>query len=151
MNFLYHTAYYAYNGHMYSGSSPMLVTDVPLNILAIILVMLSVSLMIAYIILSLLLSRMFKKAGVAQWIAWVPFYNIWTLLELGDQKGFWAVLLVVPFISYVAIVFLYIAMYRIGLKFGKESWFVLLAIFIPIIWYGWLALDDSKWHSKAIK
>jgi hypothetical protein len=107
--------------------------------------------LIAYVILALLLSRIFKKTGIDQWIAWVPVYNTWKLLELGDQKGYWAILMILPFISYVALVFYYIALYRIGLKFGKESWFVVIGIFIPLIWFGWLALDDSKWHPKALK
>jgi hypothetical protein len=40
---------------------------------------------------------------------------------------------------------LYIAQYRIGLKLGKPGAFVLLAIFLPLVWYVWLACDDSKW------
>lgn len=106
---------------------------------------------IAYVIVALLLSRIFKKAGIEQWIAWVPIYNTWKLLELGDQKGYWAILMILPFISYVALVFYYIALYRISLKFGKESWFIIIGIFLPIIWFGWLAFDDSKWHTKVIK
>lgn len=104
-----------------------------------------VIMIIVYVIVALLLSRIFQKAGVPAWIAWVPFYNMWKTLELGDQQGFWAVLAIIPFVNYVSLVFLYIAMYKIGLRFGKESWFVVLAIFVPIVWYAWLALDNSKW------
>lgn len=106
---------------------------------------------IVYVIVSLLLGRIFKKAGVASWIAWVPFYSTWKTLELGGQQGFWAVLTVIPIVNYVAIVFMYIAMYKIGLKFGKQSWFILLGIFVPIVWYAWLAFDDSKWSPKLAK
>src|SRR5688500_19870234 len=66
---------------------------------------------IAYVITGLLLSRIFKKAGVEGWKAWVPVYNSWVLLELGGQKGYWAVLAYVPIVNIVAAVFLYIAMY----------------------------------------
>lgn len=104
---------------------------------------------VSYVIYSLLLGRIFKKAGVEQWIAWVPFYNFWKTLELGGQQGFWAVLLVIPFVNIVASIFLYIAMYNIGLKLQKEGWFVLFAIFLPIVWYAWLALDGSKWNEKG--
>lgn len=103
---------------------------------------------LAYVISSLILSRIFKKAGVEQWIAWVPFYNSWKILELGDQQGFWAVLAIIPVVNIVAAVFMYIAMYNIGLKFGKKGWFVLLAIFIPIVWLAWLAFDRSKWNNN---
>jgi len=98
-----------------------------------------------YVVSSILLGRIFKKAGVPAWIAWVPFYNNWKLLELGDQAGFWSVLSVLPIVNLVSIVFMYIAMYHIGLKLGKSGAFVLWAIFLPIVWLIWLAVDHSKW------
>lgn len=101
---------------------------------------------ISYVIGALLLSRIFKKAGVEPWKAWVPIYNTWVMLELGDQKGYWAVLMLIPVVNLVAFVFLIIAEYHIGLKLGKEGPFVLLAIFLPIVWLIWLAVDKSTWQ-----
>lgn len=101
--------------------------------------------LIGYVINSFLLSRIFKKAGIEQWKAWVPFYNAWIMFELGDQKGWMALLLLVPVVNIVAVVFYYIASYHIGLKLGKEGVFVLLAIFLPIVWLAWLAFDKSTW------
>ena len=103
-------------------------------------------LLVAYVITSYLLSRIFAKAGVEPWKAWVPVYNNWVMLELGGQQGFWAVLAFVPFISIASFVFMIIAMYHIGLKFGKSGSFVLLAIFLPIVWLIWLAFDKSIWQ-----
>jgi hypothetical protein len=100
---------------------------------------------VAYVVYALLLSRIFKKAGVEGWKAWVPVYNSWIMLELGGQKGFWAVLALVPVVNIAAAVFMYIAMYNIGLKLGKDGAFVLLAIFLPIVWLIWLAVDSSTW------
>ncbi len=103
---------------------------------------------ISYAVGAFLMSRIFKKAGAPQWAAWVPVYNTWKLLELGGQQGFWAVLMVVPFVNIVSVIFMYIAMFHIGKKLGKEDWFVLLAIFLPIVWMIWLGFDDSKWKTK---
>lgn len=107
--------------------------------------------LISYAIVSFLLGRVFKKAGVPQWAAWVPIYNMWKLLELGNQSGIWALLSLIPFVGVVSLVFIYIAMYHIGLKLGKEKWFVLLAIFLPVLWLIWLAFDDSKWPKPKTK
>lgn len=104
---------------------------------------------IGYVINSLLLSRLFKKAGVEQWKAWVPVYNVWVMLELGGQKGWWAILMLIPVVNIVALVFYFIAAYHIGLKLGKEGVFVLLAIFLPIVWLIWLAFDKSTWNGVA--
>lgn len=106
-------------------------------------------LIITYVINSYLLGRIFKKAGVDQWIAWVPFYNTWKTLELGGQQGFWAVLAIVPVVNIVSAIFIYIAMYNIGLKLQKEGWFVLFAIFLPIVWMAWLAFDSSTWREHG--
>jgi Family of unknown function (DUF5684) len=106
-----------------------------------------ISSIISYVIYALFLGKIFKKAGIESWIAWVPFYNSWKLLEAGGQQGFWAILAVIPFVSIVSAVFMFIAMYNIGLKLGKTGYFVLLAIFLPIVWLIWLAVDKSVWNN----
>ena len=106
-------------------------------------------LLAAYALNSFLLGRIFKKAGLKQWIAWVPFYNTWKMLEIGGQQGFWAVLAVIPVVNIVSVVFMYIAMYHIGLKLGKSSAWVVLAIFLPVIWLAILGFDSSKWSEKT--
>lgn len=102
-----------------------------------------------YVLFALCLMRIFKKAGVPGWIAWVPVYNSWKLLEIGGQQGFWAVLAFLPIVSIVSAVYMYIAQYHIAKKLGKGGEFVLWAIFIPAVWYIWLAFDSSKWNDAA--
>ncbi len=104
---------------------------------------------VIYVVCAIFLSKLFKKAGVPSWIAWVPFYNSWKLLEIGGQQGFWAVLGIIPIVNYVSAVFMFIAMYHIGKKLGKEGAFVVLGIFLPIVWLIWLAVDKSKWNDAA--
>lgn len=105
---------------------------------------------IMYVVHAFLLGRIFKKAGVEQWKAWVPVYNTWVLLELGGQQGFWAILAFIPFVNIVAAVFAIIAMYEIGLKLQKSGAFVILAIFLPTVWMIWLAFDSSTWKGKKV-
>lgn len=133
--------YYSYNEPLSSdevamGTTALMVMLIAMLILGVVL----------YVVVGLTLSRIFKKAGVEGWKAWVPVYNSWTLLELGGQQGFWAILSIIPFVNIVGAVFLIIAMYHIGLKFGKDGAFVLLGIFLPIVWMAWLAFDKSVWN-----
>jgi hypothetical protein len=102
-----------------------------------------------YVLNAIMLGKIFKKAGVESWKAWVPVYNSWVTLELGGQQGWWSILAFIPLVNIVAAVFLYIAMYHVGLKLGKEGAFVLLAIFLPIVWLIWLAVDKSVWNEAA--
>ena len=101
-----------------------------------------------YVVVALCLMRIFKKAGVKSWAAWVPFYNNWKLLEIGGQQGFWAVLAIIPVVNIVSVVFMYIAMYNIGLKLGKDGAYVLLAIFLSPIWFILMAIDKHPWNDS---
>ena len=102
---------------------------------------------IAYIVNAIFLGKIFKKAGIESWIAWVPIYNNWKMLEIGGQKGYWSVLALLPVVQIASIVFVIIAMYNIGLKFGKTGGFVALAILLPFVWVIWLAIDTSVWNN----
>lgn len=101
--------------------------------------------LIAYILQAIFMGLVFKKAGQPMWKAWVPIYNSWTLLQLGGQNGIWAVLALIPIVNIVSAVFMYIAMYYIGKNLGKSDAFVLFAIFLPLVWLIWLAVDSSTW------
>lgn len=107
--------------------------------------------LISYAVIAFLLGRLYKKAGVPQWVGWVPVYNMWKFLELGNQQGFWAILSFVPFLGLISYIFMAIAAFHIGKKLGKADWFVILAIFLPLVWLIWLAFDDSKWPKPAAK
>jgi hypothetical protein len=110
--------------------------------------LLLITLVITYIIHAIFLGMIFKKAGIASWKAWVPIYNSWILLEMGRQPGWWAILAFVPVVNIVAAIFMYVAMYYIGLRLQKDGIFVLLAIFLPTVWLIWLAVDKSTWQGE---
>ena len=101
-----------------------------------------------YAVSALFTGMIFKKARVPSWIAWVPVYNNWKLLEIGGQQGYWSLLAFIPFVNIVSAVFMYIAMYHITLKLQKDGMFVLLAIFFPVVWLVWLAIDSSVWDES---
>jgi len=129
----YYTSYYDSYGYDYAAA------------LALVLVISLWVGLIGYIVTAIFLGMIFKKAGVPAWKAWVPVYNSWTLLTLGGQNGIWAVLALIPVVNIVSAIFIYIAMYHIGKNLGKSDAFVLWAIFLPIVWLIWLAVDKSTW------
>lgn len=116
--------------------------------LAFLLVFALIFALVAYVITAFCLMRIFKKAGIEQWPAWVPIYNNWKLLEIGGQQGFWAILSIIPIVNIAAAIFMYIAMYNIGLKLQKEGIFVLVGIIAAPVWLIWLAFDKSVWDES---
>ena len=102
-----------------------------------------------YVATSLGLMKIFDKAGVPGWMAWVPFLNNWKMLEIGGQQGFWAVLSIIPVINIASAIFIYIAMYHISKKLGKDGVFILWALFFTPVWFLWLGFDKSTWNEAA--
>ena len=119
-------------------------------IAGVVFAMFGIALLVTYVINAIFLGMVFKKAGVDSWKAWVPVYNVWVMLELGGQKGWLSLLLLLSWIPLIGIipaivgtVFVCIAAYRIGLNFGKDGVFVLLYIFLSLVWTIWLAVDKT--------
>ncbi len=42
------------------------------------------------------LSKMFVKAGIPGWKAFVPFYNTWVMQEKAERPKYWAILQLIP-------------------------------------------------------
>jgi hypothetical protein len=104
-----------------------------------------------YVISSWFLSKIFVKAGEPAWKGWVPVYNSWTFLELGGQAGWWALVAFVPFVGIASSVFICIAAYNIGLRFGKTGVWLVLYILVPYVWWGILAFDSSRWNPNPLQ
>lgn len=103
-----------------------------------------------YIYSAITLGKIFKKAGQPSWAAWVPFYNSWVFLEIGELPGALIFLSLIPGLGALALVVLtQVAAYRIGLKLGKSGEFVLLSIFLYPVWLGILAFGKSQWVGQV--
>jgi len=103
-----------------------------------------------YVVNAFALMSLFRKVGVQPWIGWVPYYNTWTVLELGGQPGPLALLSLAPYGSYVVLVFLAIAHHRTGIAFGKDTSWVVLAIFVPFVWALLLGREGEVYRPELI-
>lgn len=92
-----------------------------------------------YVLFVIGLWKTFVKAGKAGWISLIPVYNLWTLYELGDQKGFWCLIPVANIIFYVK------ACLSLNKKFGKATWFAFLMIFVPEVAFIILGFSKDKY------
>ena len=87
-----------------------------------------------YVVNGFAFMSFYRKVGVKPWIAWVPYYNQFTWLQVGGQVGWFIFLALVPGGSIAVAVLLAIGMYRTGIAMGKESGWVVLGIFVPFAW-----------------
>ncbi len=85
---------------------------------------------------------MFKKAGIAPWKAFVPFYNTWCIVEKTGLKKFWFWLQLIPiagqFITiWITIIFV--------MHFGRFN--VLhhaAAVFLPFIYFPYMGFSKEE-------
>lgn len=103
---------------------------------------------VAYVLFSFLLSKIFAKAGVESWKAWVPVYSNWTFLELGEQKGWFALLFFIPIINIVPSIYTIIAAHKIGLAFGKGVGYTVLYVLLQPIWLALLAFSNVSFNGS---
>lgn len=120
------------------------------------------------------LGKVFQKAGVSAWKAWVPIYNYIVLLMTGRLSPWLILLHLVPgalalaampglatgaigdygfsiihalavTTSFLAYVPLIIAVHRINDRLGKGAGFTVLCFFLPFVWALIIGLGNSRW------
>jgi hypothetical protein len=105
-------------------------------------------LLINYALYGIALMLFFRKVGVEPWIAWIPYYRYWKWLEVGGQSGAFALFGLIPYGTYVTLVFLFIGMWRTGRAFGKDAGMLVLGIFLPFVWLFVLASQNEVYHPE---
>ena len=90
-----------------------------------------------------LLSILFKRADVAAWKAFVPFYNGFTIHKLAfgeEAKWFWFLNLILQDIYGIY------QRYGFVKSFGKSTGFAILALFFPLITNCILVFSDTEYE-----
>jgi hypothetical protein len=99
---------------------------------------------IIYLVIAWINSRIFKKAGRKGWIAFVPFYNSYTLYQISGKPGWWFILGIIPIVNIVVLV---LAMLELARRFGKSVSFAIFGLILfSFIGLLILAFDDDKYQ-----
>jgi hypothetical protein len=114
------------------------------------LVFLGAVLLVNYVLTAITLMLFFRKVGVRPGLAWVPIYNHWKWLEVGSQPGAVALVQLIPGAAIVTTVFLVIGMHRSGIAFGKETGWVVLAVFLPWLWCILLSQPSEEYRPERL-
>lgn len=82
--------------------------------------------------------KVFEKAGQPGWAAIVPIYNVIVMLKVCGKPLWWVILLFIPFVNFVAMILIMLALAK---SFGKGVGYaigcILLGfIFIPMLGFG---------------
>jgi Family of unknown function (DUF5684) len=102
-----------------------------------------------YVLMGFSFMKLFRKVGIEPWAAWVPFFNVWRILELGGQPGWFSLFVLISPGAIVTAVFEAIAAHRVGLAFRKGGAWVVLFIFLPYVW-AWILASDSEIYNPHL-
>ncbi|MBO9571159.1 MAG: S26 family signal peptidase, partial [Chitinophagaceae bacterium] len=90
------------------------------------------------------LSKLFEKAGIPSWKAWVPFLNIWEIIKAAKIKKHWFYWQFIPIAGWFITIWLLIESVKL---FGKFSLLDhAMVAFIPLIYFLYLGYNkDTKY------
>jgi signal peptidase I len=87
------------------------------------------------------LAKMFRKAGVAEWKAYIPFYNTWVMQELAQRPKHWVFWQFIPVVGWFISPGIFIEFVKL---FGRFSFgdHTLAALFAPF-YFPYLGYNDK--------
>ena len=135
-------------------------------------VVLVISIILGYLLLSFIVSRIFKKVNKKWYLAFIPVVNFIELLNIAGYKWYCVfeyiltlfvslfiyfknykelLLVIIMVSSFILFIYYYINLnIRIGKRFNKSKLFILFMVIIPVLPYLVLAFDNSKYEVKEL-
>lgn len=86
--------------------------------------------------------KIFEKAGKPGWAILIPIYNVIVMLQIVGKPLWWLIMLFIPVVN---VVFVILIIYNFVLKFDKPAWHTILALFLGVIYYPYIAFSDAQY------
>ena len=90
--------------------------------------------------------KVFAKAGQPGWAAIVPIYNIIVLLKIAGKPAWWVVLFLVPIVSLVIAILIYLGVAK---SFGKGGGFAAGLILLPFVFWPMLGFGSAQYQGAS--
>jgi signal peptidase I len=101
--------------------------------------------------------KMFEKAGVPGWKAFIPFYNTWVILELGNRPRHWVFWQLIPVVGWFISMGIFVDFVKL---FGKFKLYEhALAALLPVLYFPYLGfnkkdkflgIESAKKYKKSV-
>jgi signal peptidase I len=105
-----------------------------------ILVLIAIQLLIL-LLPSVGLSRMFKKAGVPGWKAFIPFYNTWIMQELAERPKHWVFWQIIPIAGWFVSMSIFVEFVKTFGKFRLAGH--ALAALLPLLYFFYIGFNSK--------
>ncbi|GGK84344.1 DUF5684 domain-containing protein [Haloarcula sebkhae] len=88
----------------------------------------------------------FSKSGHAGWKAIIPIYNLYVMLQIGEQAWWWLLLTFVPVVNLYAVYKIHAGVAR---AFGRGIGFGLGLAFLDVLFFPLVGFGDYQYHSSS--
>jgi hypothetical protein len=99
--------------------------------------------LVATVLMTAGMWKIFTKAGQPGWASLIPFYNMYVLLKVAGRPGWWLVLLFVPLVNFVIIIIVGLDLARV---FGRGVGYGLGLTFLCPIFYPLLGFNSDQYQ-----
>ncbi len=103
------------------------------------------TLILIFLFFPIFMFKIFEKAGVESWKAFIPMYNYWEWNRINGKPVWWFVILFVPFINIFMVFLMIVETAKAFAKFrlGDQA----LAVLLPFVYLPYLGLSpDEKYY-----
>ncbi len=97
-----------------------------------------------YVYMAICLMKIAKKTNTPNaWFAWIPFLNIWLMIQVAKKEWWWFLLFFIPLVNIVASIVVWMGVAK---ALGKPEWLGILMIvpFANLVVPGYLAFSKSE-------
>ena len=94
------------------------------------------------------LYKLFEKAGVPGWKAFIPFYNTWIITKLAGRQQHWVFWQLIPAAGWFITMGIYVEFVKVYGKF--QLWEHALAALVPLLYFPYIGWDvKTKFIGEA--
>ena len=87
--------------------------------------------------------KIFEKAGVTSWYAWVPLLNTYWITKIATGNGWLFLLILIPCVG--SLIYLILMAIKLSGAFGCGGGMIALLILLPIIGYFVLGFGGAQY------
>lgn len=98
-----------------------------------------------YLFLAIGWYKIFSKAGLNGWKAFIPIYNLYVFTKIVEKPGYWTLLYCIPYVNYVFGIWSFNLLSK---KFGKDSGFTVGLVLLNPIFVYILAFSKAQFQSQ---
>ncbi len=91
------------------------------------------------------LAKLFVKAGIPSWKAWVPFLNTWEMLKAARYKQYWFWIQFIPVLGWFISIWILVEFVKLFGKYGFLEHAA--AVLLPFIYFPYIGYSANTKYS----